>query len=101
MIDKIKSCIGENVLVDPEPVIQKRGALFIPEKHAKQQYARTGRVLLVSPDIKGCEVAVGDRILFGQFAGDKVEQLKNSVDDHYLFIRHCDIIAVVGENDKF
>ncbi len=89
--------LADRVVVRPlEPEEKKQGGIIIPDT-AKEK-PQQGEVVAVGPgkvDNNGkripMEVKVGDKVLFGKYAGTEVE-----LDgQEYLIMREADILAVV------
>ncbi len=89
--------LADRVVVRPlEPEEKKQGGIIIPDT-AKEK-PQQGEVVAVGPgkvDNNGkripLEVKVGDKVLFGKYAGTEVE-----LDgQEYLIMREADILAVV------
>ncbi|HFE52810.1 MAG TPA: co-chaperone GroES [Bacteroidetes bacterium] len=89
--------LADRVVVRPlEPEEKKQGGIIIPDT-AKEK-PQQGEVVAVGPgkvDNNGkrvpMEVKVGDRVLFGKYAGTEVE-----LDgQEYLIMREGDILAIV------
>jgi len=82
------------VRVDPAK-IKTEGGIEIPESH--QERPRTGSVVAVGPGrmlenghLKFVSMNVGDRVLFGPYAGIAVEELG----DDYRVLRDDEVILV-------
>lgn len=75
----------DKVLLRPAPIPQEIKGIFIPESANEQP--RAGTVLSVGPRCE--ETVVGDRVLFGKFAGMFVTPEKEEL----LIIREDDLIA--------
>lgn len=77
-----------------------RGGIIIPDTAAEKP--SQGEVFAVGPgalldngDYRGMSVAIGDRILFGQYAGTEIK-----VDGETLLImKESDIFAIVEQSD--
>ena len=85
--------LSDRVLILPNPAEEKTaGGLFIPDT-AKEK-PRAGKVVAVGPgtsEVK-MEVAVGDTVLYGKYAGTEIH-----IDgEDYLIMKQSDIMAVVG-----
>lgn len=80
--------LGDRVLVRPDARKDvKKGLIYIPD--AAQSKPQEGEVTAVGPDVKG--LAVGDRVLFGKYAGSEVR----INDEPYLIIREPDVMVVL------
>jgi len=89
--------LSDRVVVKPlNPEEQKKGGIIIPDT-AKEK-PQEGEVVAVGPgrvtdsgNLIKMEVKVGDRVLFGKYAGTEV-----TIDDEeYLIMRESDILAIV------
>ena len=80
--------IGEMVLLAMENAPEKTASgLLLPEEAREKM--NIGRVQAVGPDAKS--VAIGDRVIFRQYSGTKMEWMDND----YLLINQEDIQAKV------
>ena len=77
--------IGEMVLLAMENAPRRPHQVFLPEEAREKM--NIGRVQAVGPDAKS--VAVGDRVIFRQYSGTKMEWMDND----YLLINQEDIQA--------
>lgn len=89
--------LSDRVVVKPlNPEEQKKGGIIIPDT-AKEK-PQEGEVVAVGPgrvtdsgNLIKMEVKVGDRVLFGKYAGTEV-----TIDnEEYLIMRESDILAIV------
>ena len=88
--------IGDRVLVEPlEDEVSKVGSLYVPDT-AKERPQR-GKIIAVGEgrldgkDIVPMRVKVGDKVLFGKYAG---VELKYG-DKEYLILNEHDILVVI------
>jgi chaperonin GroES len=89
--------LGDRVLVQPLEVgEQKKGGIIIPDT-AKER-PQEGKVIAVGPGElmengkrRQMEVKVGDRVLYGKYAGTEVK----INDEEYLILRESDILGVI------
>ena len=85
--------LSDRVLVLPNPAEEKTaGGLFLPDTAKEKPLA--GKVVAVDPgtaEVK-MEVAVGDTVLYGKYAGTEIHV--DGVD--YLIMKQSDIMAVLG-----
>ncbi len=84
--------LSDRVLILPNPAEEKTaGGLFIPDTAKEKPLA--GKVVAVGPgtsEVK-MEVAVGDTVLYGKYAGTEIH-----IDGKdYLIMKQSDIMAVV------
>ncbi len=85
--------LSDRVLILPNPAEEKTaGGLFIPDTAKEKPLA--GKVVAVGPgtaEVK-MEVAVGDTVLYGRYAGTEIH-----VDgEDYLIMKQSDLLAVLG-----
>lgn len=85
--------LSDRVVILPNPAEEKTaGGLFIPDTAKEKPLA--GKVVAVGPgtsDVK-MEVAVGDTVLYGKYAGTEIH-----IDgEDYLIMKQSDIMAIVG-----
>ena len=84
--------LADRVLVKPAPAEEKTvGGIIIPDS-AKEKPLQ-GEVLAVGKGTKDEEmvVAVGDRVLYGKYAGTELEWEEKK----YLIMRQSDILAIL------
>lgn len=89
--------LGDRVLVEPLEVgEQRRGGVIIPDT-AKER-PQEGKVIAVGPgelmengQRKQMEVKVGDRVLYGKYAGTEIK----IEDKEYLILRESDILGII------
>lgn len=90
--------MADRVVVEPlEETEEMRGGLYIPDT-AKEK-PQQGKVVAVGPgrlnddgDRIPMEVKVGDRVLYGKYAGTEV-----SIEGaDYLIVKEGDVLAVLG-----
>ena len=84
--------LADRVLVKPTPAEEKTvGGIIIPDS-AKEKPLQ-GEVLAVGKGTKDEEmvVAVGDRVLYGKYAGTELEW----EGEKYLIMRQSDILAIL------
>lgn len=85
--------LSDRVLVLPNPAEEKTaGGLYIPDTAKEKPLA--GKVMAVGPgtaEVK-MEVAVGDTVLYGKYAGTEIH-----IDgEDYLIMKQADIVAILG-----
>ena len=85
--------LSDRVLILPNPAEEKTaGGLFIPDTAKEKPLA--GKVVAVGPgtsEVK-MEVAVGDTVLYGKYAGTEL----HIEGTDYLIMKQSDIIAIIG-----
>ena len=91
------SPMADRVVIEPlEETEEMRGGLYIPDT-AKEK-PQQGNIVAVGPgrlnddgDRVSMEVKVGDRVLYGKYAGTEV----TLEDADYLIVKESDILAVL------
>lgn len=85
--------LSDRVLILPNPAEEKTaGGLFIPDTAKEKPLA--GKVVAVGPgtsEVK-MEVAVGDTVLYGKYAGTEI----HVEGEDYLIMKQSDIMAVIA-----
>jgi len=88
--------IGDRVLVEPlEDEVSKVGSLYVPDT-AKERPQR-GKIIAVGEgrldgkDLVPMRVKVGDKVLFGKYAGVELKY----EDKEYLILNEHDILVVI------
>lgn len=89
--------LNDRIAIERDPPERTIGSIVIPDT-AQQKLAR-GTVVAVGPGAKDedgarlpMDVGLGDRILFGKYAGDDVK----IEDREVTIIRECDVIGVIA-----
>lgn len=67
------------------------GGIILPDN--AREVAFSGEVLFAGPDVK--EVAVGDRVFIGKFAGVEMEYAKTKC----IILREADTLAILEEGE--
>lgn len=84
--------LSDRVLILPDPAEEKTaGGLIIPDTAKEKPLA--GKVVAAGPgtsEVK-MEVAVGDRVLYGKYAGQEL-QIEGET---YLIMKQNDILAII------
>ena len=85
--------LSDRVLILPNPAEEKTaGGLYIPDTAKEKPLA--GKVVAVGPgtaEVK-MEVAVGDTVLYGKYAGTEIH-----IDgEDYLIMKQADIMAILA-----
>ena len=91
--------LGDRLIVKALEAVEKtKGGIVLPDT-AKER-PQEGKVLAVGKGklledgtIKALEVKVGDRVLFGKYAGTEVKVEGDDV----LILREDDILAIIGK----
>jgi len=89
--------LGDRVLVEPMEAEEKtKGGIVLPDT-AKEK-PQQGKVVAVGQgktletgEVKSLEVKVGDKVLYGKYAGTEV----TVEGEEYLIIREDDILAII------
>jgi chaperonin GroES len=86
--------LADRVLVKPDPAEEKTaGGLIIPDTAKEKPLA--GTVIAAGPgtdDVK-MEVAPGDKVLYGKYAGTEI----TSEGEKYLMMKMSDLFAILGK----
>ncbi|MFI0435687.1 MAG: co-chaperone GroES [Parachlamydiaceae bacterium] len=92
---KIKP-LGNRVLVQRSKAQTSKGGILLPD--SAQERPREGTVLAAGPgktneqgQLEPISVKIGDRILFGSYAGTEVKQ----DDEEYLILSEDDILGIL------
>jgi len=90
--------LGKRVLVKRAKAAEKKGSILLPDS-AKEK-PREGSVVAVGPGeyndqgkLIPVELKVGDRVMFGSYAGTEVKQ--ESQEEEYLILSESDILGVL------
>ena len=88
--------IGDRVLVEPlEEEVSKVGSLYVPdtakEKPQRGKVVAVGEGRLDGKDLIPMRVKVGDKVLFGKYAGMELKY----EDKEYLVLNEHDILVVI------
>lgn len=89
--------LRDNILVLQDPVredVSPAGILIAATKgiiDSQKQFGRKGTVVAVGPDIDQRELAVGDRVLYGEFSHSTYREGGRE----YVRLRDDDIVGVI------
>lgn len=84
--------LADRVLIDPkEAETRTASGIFIPD--TVKERPQEGTVIAVGPGKKDepMEVKVGDKVIFGKYAGTEVTVGEES----YLMVKQSDILAII------
>ncbi|MCQ2177057.1 MAG: co-chaperone GroES [Bacteroidales bacterium] len=84
--------LADRVLIDPkEAETRTASGIFIPD--TVKERPQEGTVVAVGPGKKDepMEVKVGDKVIFGKYAGTEV----TVGDESYLMVKQSDILAII------
>lgn len=100
-MNKIKP-LGNRVLIKRSKAVQSKGGILLPES-AKEK-PREGDIVAVGPgkrndkgELESLHVKVGDRVLFGSYAGTEVKDPSFSDEEEYLIMSEEDILGILTE----
>ena len=101
----IKPC-SYHVLVRPDVVEEKRGALYIPKgSQEREQYAQVfGTIVSIGPSAwKAFDdgepwAKIGDRVSFAKYGGALMKDPEDG--EHYRLLLDKDIVAIVSEKTE-
>ena len=80
--------LARRVLIEPlKPVEKTSSGLFIPD--SAQSVPQEANVISIGPDVK--ELAIGDRVIYSNYAGTKLDYDGHS----YIVVEEIDVICVV------
>ena len=92
--------LGNRVLVRRSPVKSTKGGILLPD--TAQEKPKEGEILAVGPgkandrgEIEPLSVKVGDRVIFGGYAGTEVKGMND--DKEYLLLTEDEILGVIIE----
>jgi chaperonin GroES len=90
--------LGNRVLVRRSTVKSTKGGILLPD--TAQEKPKEGEVLAVGPgkandrgEIEPMHVAVGDRVIFGSYAGTEVKGMGD--EKEYLLLSEDEILGIV------
>ncbi|HOK01634.1 MAG TPA: co-chaperone GroES [Spirochaetota bacterium] len=88
--------IGDRILVEPiEEDLNKVGSLYVPdtakERPQRGKVVAVGEGRLDGKDLVPMRVKVGDKVLFGKYAGTELKY----DDKEYLILSEHDVLAVI------
>ena len=88
--------LGNRVLVRRSSVKSTKGGILLPD--TAQEKPKEGEVLAVGPgktgdrgEVEPMHVAVGDRVIFGSYAGTEVKEMG----EEYLLLSEDEILGIV------
>jgi chaperonin GroES len=87
--------LGDRVLVKPlQQEETTKSGIVLPDTAEKEKKAQ-GEVVALGEgqDIKKLNLKIGDKVLFGKYAGDEVEIDKVE----YKILKHDEVLAVVNQ----
>jgi chaperonin GroES len=98
-MNKVKP-LGNRVLIQRSKALATKGGILLPD--SAQEKPREGKVIAVGPgktDDSGktepMNVKMGDRVLFGAYAGTEVKSEDNK-DEEFLILSEDDILGVLS-----
>ncbi len=93
--------LGNRVLVRRSKVKTTKGGILLPD--TAQEKPKEGQVLAVGPgkmnekgQVEPMSVKVGDRVLFGSYAGTEVKGTSND-DEEMLILGEDEILGIITE----
>lgn len=91
--------LGNRVLVQRSKVKTTKGGILLPD--TAQEKPKEGKILAVGPgkmndanELEAMSVSVGDVVLFGSYAGTKVEGISD--DEELLILSEDEILGIIG-----
>ncbi len=92
--------LGNRVLVRRSTVKSTKGGILLPD--TAQEKPKEGEILAVGPgkmndrgEIEPLNVKVGDRVIFGSYAGTEVKGMND--DKEYLLLTEDEILGIITE----
>lgn len=92
--------LGNRVLVRRSTVKSTKGGILLPD--TAQEKPKEGEVIAVGPgkmndrgEIEQMNVKVGDRVIFGSYAGTEVKGMND--DKEYLLLGEDEILGIITE----
>jgi chaperonin GroES len=92
--------LGNRVLIKRFKAQATKGGILLPE--TAQEKPKEGEVVAVGPGktddqglVKKLNVKIGDRVLFGSYAGTEVKN-NNTQDEEYLIMSEDDILGILS-----
>ena len=89
--------LGDRVLIKPQDASEEKvGSLYVPDTAKEKPQEGTVEAVgagktedgkLIAPEVK-----VGDRVLYGKYAGTEIKQDGKE----YLIVRESDILAIIS-----
>jgi len=93
--------LGNRVLVKRSQAKTSKGGIILPD--AAKEKPKQGEVIAVGPGkmdedgtLHAMNIAVGDQVLFGSYAGTEVKS--ENKDEEYLIMSEDDILGVLVQN---
>jgi chaperonin GroES len=90
--------LGNRVLVRRSTVASTKGGILLPD--TAQEKPKEGEVIAVGPGktndrgvVEPMHVSVGDRVIFGSYAGTEVKEMSD--DKEYLLLSEDEILGIV------
>jgi chaperonin GroES len=91
--------LGDRIVVEPLEAVEKtKGGIILPDS-AKEK-PQEGKIVAIgkgktddSGKVIGMEVKVGDKVLYGKYAGTEI----NIDNVEYMILREEDVLAVIDE----
>jgi chaperonin GroES len=90
--------IGDRILVKPmrQEEVTKSG-IVLPDT-AEKEKKEEGEIVAIGEGekIKKLNLKVGDKVLFGKYAGDEVEVSEGSEKVEYKFLKDEDVLGIIN-----
>ena len=93
--------LGNRILVKREKPLEKKGSIFLPEsakdKPKKGEVVALGKGKLDDQgQLQPIALKIGDRVIFGAYAGNEVKT--EIQEDDYLILSEEDVLCVIENN---
>lgn len=93
--------LGNRVLVKRSKAEVSKGGILLPE--TAQEKPKEGTVMAIGPGkadkqgtVQPLTVKVGDKVLFGSYAGTEVKLPQTSANEELLILSEEDILGIIG-----
>lgn len=87
---------AKQVLVKPDPEESRESEHgILTPTNVEQEQKSIGEVIAVGPEIK--DIKVGDRVVYGAYAGEKVKLRDSSKDVDYVLLFDEDVLAFIED----
>lgn len=93
--------LGNRVLVKRSKAEVSKGGILLPE--TAQEKPKEGVVMAIGPGktdkqgtLQPLTVKVGDKVLFGSYAGTEVKLPQSDVNEELLILSEEDILGIIG-----
>lgn len=87
---------GKNVLVKPDDSKKREteGGILIPT-NVEQEQKSIGTVVAVGPEAEVKDIVIGDRVMYGTYAGETIKVNEGGKEVEYKLLYDEDVLAFV------